>query len=202
MQHDLTRRASVLHSVVMPEGDAQIARNVRQPPSPPPVLSGPCETGNPGAIQPGRLNLFKSIFIHRPLKRDAVKCRVTYENRPVQAAAQLNVNLGESRAVRNGSFVNPVDPDIDGIESLSRVDQYGPLVLNRAAAEANDAYLTDAGRIGVCRFNVDGGKRQVAGGASSLCRAGGVVCPHLLVARFLRFVIGAKMIDTGYKSRV
>ena len=28
-------------------------------------------------------------------------------------------------------------------------------------------------------------------------RAGGVVCPHLLVARFLRFVIGAKMIDYG-----
>ena len=82
------------------------------------------------------------------------------------------------------------------------VDQHGPLFLNRAAAEVNDSYLTDAGRIGVRRFNVDGGERQVAGSVSSLCRAGGVVCPHLLVVHSPRFVIGAKMIDSGYNSRV
>ena len=80
------------------------------------------------------------------------------------------MNLGERRAVHNRIFVNPVYPDIDGIELLSRVDQHGPLFLNRAAAEVNDSYLTDAGRIGVRRFNVDGGERQVAGSVSSLCR--------------------------------
>ena len=145
----------------MIEDYAQVACDARQPPSTQPILSGPSMTGNHGAIEPGCPDSFKSVLARCLFKRDTIKSRMTYEYLPTYAAAEITIDLRESSAVFDGVFVNPVESNVKEVEPSFRVHQDGQPVLNLTVTDVDDTYLTDAGGVRVCCFNINSIERQV-----------------------------------------
>ena len=118
-------------------------------------LVRPCSTHYSGTVQPFDPKLFKPVTVQGSLQSNLIKRGMAHNNATLQPPTQFIAHFGDCRATLYVIIVNPMNEHVEWIEPILRVNQCLPIFCDFTLSDIDDANLTNACAICICRFYID-----------------------------------------------